>query len=927
MLTAILKSYIQKARSILRPVLAQLIFVFIAFAVMVITTYLYVSDNEHRSLRQSAEEAISYTQANIAANLLEPEAVLNTIAETVRGMILQGFGIDMVSAYITDITDFIVSSDRLVADATFVYGVFDVFDGQFCAGIDWAPPEDIVLTERPWYIAAVEAGGKVGITEPYLDVSLGVLAIAYARQIFDNEGNPLGVLSLDVMLDRVRRFAINTQVSNGGYGMLLDKKLNVIAHPSRTYWGRNLHNINNGSSIEAAIRQGKEITEHAWVDYRGDPSVIFVRQLENGWYLCIVIPERAYYLSVRKIAILLGMIGIIMTLMLNVALVRIAAAKSKSDIESRQKTNFLATMSHEIRTPMNAILGITEIQMQKKTLPPDTEEALTKIYNSGYLLLGIINDILDLSKIEAGKLELMPVQYDVADLLHDTTQLNIMRIAGKKIKFVLNVDPFVPTVLFGDELRVKQILNNLLSNAFKFTESGEVVLSVNAKYEDRVKEPHVKLILRVSDTGQGMTAEQVSRLFNEYTRFNLETNRTTEGAGLGMSITYKLVQMMMGNIFVESEPGKGSTFTVYLPQKNTGAVPLGQETVESLRQFRFAGSSKAKTQLVRDPMPYGKVMVVDDVETNLYVAKGLLSPYNLSLDTASSGFEAIDKVKAGNMYDIVFMDHMMPVMDGMEAAKNLRELGYSNPIVALTANAVAGQSEIFLANGFDDFISKPIDIRELNNILNKFIRDKQQPEVIEAARREALEKSAENEASRSSMQKELAGVFVRDAHKTVSILETIKEKQDTLTDEDIQHFIITVHAIKSALFNIGKQKMSAAAQELETAGRKRNLDLITANTPVFLKDLQELIREVAPREEDSGRKTEDDDLVYLQEKLLIFRAACVVYDKKAAKEVIIELKQKKWSRKIKELLNILTEHLLHSDFEEAASIVRDYDFF
>ncbi|MCL2009474.1 MAG: transporter substrate-binding domain-containing protein [Synergistaceae bacterium] len=402
---------------------------------------------------------------------------------------------------------------------------------------------------------------------------------------------------------------------------------------------------------------------------------------------------------------------------------------------SRSKSAFLATMSHEIRTPMNAILGITEIQLHDETLAPNTREALGKIYNSGELLLGIINDILDLSKIEAGKLELMPAEYKLANLISDTAALNMMRIGGKPIEFELHVDENTPSVLIGDELRIKQILNNLLSNAFKYTEKGLVKLSISA--EGGEEEPETTLIVKVSDTGHGMTEEQQNKVFDAYTRFNVEANRMIEGAGLGMSITYNLVRLMSGEITVKSEPGAGTIFVVRLPQAAVGANVLGKEMAESLRGFRMSGAKQIRrAQVVFEPMPYGRVLVVDDVESNLYVVKGLLAPYKLSVDTVMSGFGAIDKIKDGGEYDIVFMDHMMPQMDGMEAAKIMRGMGYALPIVALTANALAGQAEVFLANGFDGFISKPIDVRELNATLKKFIRDKQPPEVIEAARRQ-----------------------------------------------------------------------------------------------------------------------------------------------------------------------------------------------
>ena len=403
---------------------------------------------------------------------------------------------------------------------------------------------------------------------------------------------------------------------------------------------------------------------------------------------------------------------------------------------SLAKSKFLANMSHEVRTPLNVILGVTELQLHSETLAPDAREAFGMIYNSVDLLLGIINDILDMSKIEAGKLELVPAMYEVATLINDAAQSNMMRIGSKPIDFLLHVDENTPAVVVGDDLRVSQILNNLLSNAFKYTAQGVVTLSVSCE-KGQEETDDVTLVFLVSDTGQGMTTEHVSRLFDEYSRFNQEANRATYGAGLGMGITRDLVHLMHGELSVDSEPGRGTIVTVRLPQGNVNAVPLGPEVVEHLRQFRKNGPAQTtRAHIVREPMPYGSVLVVDDISTNLYVAKGLLASYDLPVDTAQSGFAAIEKIKSGRTYDIVFMDHMMPDQDGIETTKHLRGMGYDRPIVALTANAIAGQADMFLANGFDDFISKPIDIRHLNSILNKLIRDKQQPEVIEAARRQ-----------------------------------------------------------------------------------------------------------------------------------------------------------------------------------------------
>ena len=593
-------------------------------------------------------------------------------------------------------------------------------------------------------------------------------------------------------------------------------------------------------------------------------------------------------------------------------------AKERSDAEaaSQAKSAFLARMSHEIRTPMNAILGLTEMQMHDTTLSRERKEAFDRIYAAGYTLLGIINDLLDLSKIEAGKMELLPVDYEVASLISDAVQVNLMRIGSKAIAFRLELDEDMPSELFGDELRIRQILNNLLSNAFKYTHNGEVTLSIFAEYGGSEDEnAPVTLVCRVRDTGQGMTEEQVRSLFDEYTRFSLEANRTIEGSGLGMSIARQLVELMNGEIFVESTLGMGSTFTVRLPQGRTGDGKLGRKMVESLQQFKSGTPYMKAPQIVREPMPYGSVLIVDDLETNLYVSKGLMTPYGLSLDTALSGVEAIDKIRSGKEYNIVFMDHMMPNMDGVEAVKILRDLGYTRSIVALTANAVAGQAEMFLESGFDGFLSKPIDLRQLNILLNKLVRDTQPPEVIEAARRQ--QNDADVRALRVSVDPQLASIFIRDAEKTLVTLEALHANQYRRKD-DGRMFVITVHAIKSALANIGETELAALAYTLEQAGRTEDTVVMLGVTPIFMEALRGVIGKIMPAEEDEAGKTADEDPAYLREKLSVIQAACAAYDSKAARDALAELQQKVWPRPIREQLHAVARHLLHSEFEEAA---------
>jgi PAS domain S-box-containing protein len=549
------------------------------------------------------------------------------------------------------------------------------------------------------------------------------------------------------------------------------------------------------------------------------------------------------------------------------ALSDITESKRVSEMERKRieaesaniaKSEFLSHISHEIRTPMNAILGMTEIQLQQGFKSQEIEDAFKMIYSSGTLLLNIINDILDFSKIESGKLEIFPDRYDIPSLIYDTMQLSLLRHESRPVEFSLAIDENTPLDLFGDELRIKQVLSNIMSNAFKYTEEGSVNLSVSAEVSEEApgSDPKARtkcvLILRISDTGQGMTEEQLETLYDEYTRFNVEMNRYIAGTGLGMSITKQLVEMMGGEIHVESEYSKGTRFTVRLPQERIGTAVCGAELADKLCNSRSKSLLEFnRTHFMHDYMPYGSVLIVDDIESNLHVAKGLMLPYGLKIETATSGFEAVGIVEHGNVYDIVFMDHMMPRMNGIEATKIMREMGYNNPVVALTANAVSGSAEIFLDSGFDAYISKPIDVRELNSLLNRFIRDKQPPEVVESMRLEMWQKkSAElpELAKRILSNERLTNAVIRDIENAISVLDELLLNQDNLSDSDMELYITIVHGMKSALANIGEAKLSSIAHEFEQAGKNRHMAAIISETPEFIESLRMVVEKIRPAE-------------------------------------------------------------------------------
>jgi signal transduction histidine kinase/CheY-like chemotaxis protein len=896
---------------------------------MGVSSFIFASRIEHRHLIKDAENALAFTETEIISNLLEPETFLSGYSETIRSMLIRGENEEVLSAYMTAITNFLMRDKDRISGLNTTHGYFFTWGGKYLSGRDSILPYNFSPNDQPWYQRAINAKGKITLSEPYKDIITGNNILTFSRYITDNNGEPLAIICLDIELNKIYKYAVSINLTDSSYGILINYDLQIIAHSEQYFIGKNLSSVDSGIALlSSELKTNGYITERRIKNYIHEDSIVYFRKIKYDWFLGIVIPVNEYYRSVNNMAAFLIILGSLLAWGLCTMLYYIAQAKKKSDIRTQQKSNFLATMSHEIRTPLNAILGMTEIQMQDASHPPSTSESFIKINNSGNLLLNIINDILDLSKIEAGKLELTPVKYEVARLINDIAQLNYIRYVSKPIDFKIEVDENIPAFLVGDDLRIKQILNNLLSNAFKYTDEGEVTFAVNAECVGRGGGAvMVTLVFEISDTGQGMSAEQVSKLFDEYTRFNMEANRTTEGAGLGMTITQNLVDLMYGKIKVDSALGEGTTITIRLPQKTDGIGIrsfLGKDAAENLRQFKQNSSIQVKkAQITREYMPYGHILIVDDVETNLYVAKGLMTPYGLKIDTATSGFEAIDKIKEGAVYDIIFMDHMMPKMDGIETTNQLRKIGYTKTIVALTAHALAGQAEMFLKNGFDDFISKPIDIRQLNVTLNKLIRDKQPPEVIEAAQKEKAEMNKKQDPGLGFQQadSQLAKIFARDAEKAVDVIQNCIRK-DLNDEKDLHMYIINVHAMKSALANIGEKELSATALRLEQAGRENDINVLLSETDAFLEKLDKVIKEIKGKEEKNELTIDSEEsLVLLKEKLQVIKAACAGMDKKAIKNVLIELRKKTWSQKTNEFLSSIDEHLLHSDFEEISSLI------
>ncbi|MDR1352996.1 MAG: response regulator [Treponema sp.] len=623
---------------------------------------------------------------------------------------------------------------------------------------------------------------------------------------------------------------------------------------------------------------------------------------------------------------------------------------------SEAKSHFLANMSHEMRTPLNAIIGFAELELGKekdKDLKSETMESLEKIYSSGVTLLGLINDILDISKIESGKFELVPVNYDMPSLINDTVVLNAVRIGSKPVEFKLDIDKNLPARLFGDELRIKQIFNNLLSNAFKYTKEGTVTLRIRST---RDSAGDVWITANISDTGIGIKAEDIGKLFSDYNQVDTKSNRHIEGTGLGLAITRRMAEMMSGGVSVESEYGKGTTFTVTILQGFAGDAVIGEELAANLRDFRYTMARQDRNkQLVRSYIPYARVLVVDDVPTNLDLARGIMKPYGMTVDCAASGPEAIGLIRDGeSRYNAVFMDHMMPGMDGIEAVRVIRneidsEYARTVPIIALTANAIIGNEELFLNNGFQAFLTKPIDIIKLNEAINRWVRDKSlekeldldvESRIAEGKAGVAGEGGQPGEDDAWSRLAEMFLCFRIDGLDSEKGLERFggdgKAYLDSLRSyvvhtpflletamaakivEAFSDYAITVHGIKGSSYGICADGIGQKAEKLEHAAKEGDAALIDRETSAFVDEAERFIAALAEMVETLEGRLQKPHMAAPDPALLArIRDAAENYDIGEIDGVMDELEQYSYESD-SGLVSWLREQIDKSEFGEIA---------
>ena len=530
----------------------------------------------------------------------------------------------------------------------------------------------------------------------------------------------------------------------------------------------------------------------------------------------------------------------------------------RANAANNAKSQFLSNMSHEIRTPINAVLGMDEMILRESTESGIVSYA-EDIRTAGRTLLSLINDILDLSKIEEGRMELIPAQYELGSMINDLVNMVRSRAEKKGLRLDVNVDPKIPHLLYGDEIRVKQCALNILTNAVKYTEKGSVTLTVG--YSER-EDGDILLSFDVKDTGIGMKPEDLEKLFAPFSRIEEQRNRTIEGTGLGMSITKQLLALMDSSLDVKSVYGEGSEFSFSVVQKVIKSEPVGDYSARYMTENKHT----AYREMFR--APDARILVVDDTPVNLSVIKGLLKQTLVQTDTAASGKEAL-KLASETKYDIVYIDHMMPEMDGIETLHKLRELpGYENAVcVALTANAVSGARELYIEAGFSDYLSKPVD----GERLEKLLMDILPPEKVTVVSGDGTETAEEG----VKLPEQLGDIAEIDVDSGLAhcgtpdvYLETLDvyagtgpasadEMEDMRRAGDIEGLTIKIHALKSTSRAIGAEELGALAEKLEFMGKAGDKAVLGEETEELIsryRSLAEALKGLSGSGESDGDK-------------------------------------------------------------------------
>lgn len=619
-------------------------------------------------------------------------------------------------------------------------------------------------------------------------------------------------------------------------------------------------------------------------------------------------------------------------------------AKKEADIAKHEalaaneaKGKFLAHMSHEIRTPINAVLGMDEMILRESKEQTIKEYAMD-IYTAGQTLLSLINDILDFSKIESGKMELVPVKYDVSSFIHDLTTMASQKAKNKNLDLKLEIDSEIPSILYGDDVRIRQILTNILTNAIKYTQKGTVFFRIQSYKKEK---DIVTLHFEVEDTGIGIKEEDLPKLFTEFERIEENRNRNIEGTGLGMSITIQLLTLLGSKLQVESVYGKGSKFYFELKQKIIDPTIIGNfesRIYESAKNYNYTTKFYAEN---------ASILVVDDNAMNRKVLQSLLKETKIQLTEAESGMECLKLVQEHH-YDLIFLDHMMPEMDGIETLHHIKNLPNcpckDTPIIVLTANAVSGAKENYLSEGFYDFLSKPVIPEKLETMIKKTLPKELIQETTNEEQNKNITRSPQTKTEATEIiledlpqvdgldwnyallhlpDKELLEYTVKEFYAQIdSAANHLESAYHEITNPvQLEQYRIQVHAMKSLAATIGIISLSGMAKILENAARNNQIDIIVSMTTIFLKEWRsyhEKLQNVFNI--GNAEKEEATDLSMIQALIEIIRLSMEEMDIDQADTALQELQSYQYSNEITQTIQKLAQAVTNLDSEETSQI-------
>ncbi len=727
----------------------------------------------------------------------------------------------------------------------------------------WEPSEDIRPETRQWYIDTENSDDGFNMTAPYFDAQTGFYCVTLSQTVYSRKGEFLGVFAIDFFLDKLIHI-LDASYTRNSYAFLVDKDGVIVSHPFLNYQmhTKTSTKISDTEYNAAYLNSGEVFTVTDYQNNRmaclakKNPTSNFTVIVANNWWDMY---GGIFILVITFIILLVICIFVVMNLIQSFLKWqqeinrKLKIAAKEAILAGKAKSQFLAQMSHEIRTPMNAVLGMNELILRESTNPTILDYA-ENIQNAGRTLLTLINSILDFSKIETGQMKIVPVNYDTINLFNDLLSIAGERASKKGLKLNVDIDSNLPRTLFGDDVRIKQVITNLLTNAIKYTHEGSVTLTVKIFALDI---DAVKILVKISDTGIGIKAEDIGKLSISFTRLDEEKNRNIEGTGLGISIVQKLLAMMNSKLEVESVYGKGSTFSFKLSQKVIDKNPVGNFAEQKISRVKEDKKSKTYFNAAG-----AKILVVDDNSMNLKVIQGIMKFNQVKPDLADSGFKCLELV-AQNHYDIIFLDHMMPQMDGIETLKKIKSqhLADGTIIIALTANAISGAKEMYLKAGFDDYLSKPVNPNALDETLKKYFVGNR---IQDTGNREEIEEVEEVPAdSFSNTEKNLLKEICPEINFEVAMGYCMDSKEiftemmneffngnktemlnSLYTAEDWENYKIQVHALKSTSLVIGAEKFSEAAKAQEFAAKENRIDDLKSKHVEFIISYAELLEQV-----------------------------------------------------------------------------------